>query len=335
MKETLPLNKFIEIIVRHTGHISADVEKVLGEYISLLSERLATTGTISIEGIGDLSVSYIGERKILLRPDEQLAQKLNEPFDIFEPVEIDPDFPIELLNTKADNNALEIIENSGTDENVTDESNISSTVSDPEYAQEQLNIGHDGNRTDVGSEDSTNAEIHVDEQAQAEYAPSITPKTGANYWSRQILWLIIGLLAGFIAGLMLHDPINTAFDTADSKPIKTIFDSVYKSPHSSHHVTEEQLPAVERQTEPASEIIVETVKSGYDITHMAKKHYGSKLFWVYIYDANPDLPRNPNHIQPGMNVIIPSVSSLEVDLNSPETIASARKRASEIYGSLQ
>ncbi len=335
MKETLPLNKFAETIAQHTGHTPADVERVLGEYILLLSERLATTGTTSIDGIGDLNFSFIGERKILLRPDEQLAKKLNEPFDIFEPVEIDPDFPIELLNSKADNDAVGVIyETNEPGKNIPNDSGVSPTVSDTEYAPEQLNE-HNAYRPDTASEDSS-AAIPTDKQNQTEFTPPIPPIAGTNNRPRQILWLIIGLLTGFIAGMMLHDPLKAAFNTDDSKSIETVSDSVYISPHSSIHVTEEeQPPEAEPQTEPKTEITVETVRPGYDITHMAKKYYGSKLFWVYIYDANPDLPSNPNHIQPGMDVIIPSISSLGVDLNSPETMASARKRASEIYGSLQ
>lgn len=71
---------------------------------------------------------------------------------------------------------------------------------------------------------------------------------------------------------------------------------------------------------------IDTVKieSGSRLTWIAKKHYGSKDFWVYIYEANRDKIKNPDNLMIGMTIYIPYVSPKLVDASSDEAIKYAK-----------
>lgn len=49
-----------------------------------------------------------------------------------------------------------------------------------------------------------------------------------------------------------------------------------------------------------------TVKSGDSLSHIAKHVYGDASKWHQIYDANRDKIKNPDLIQPGWVLNIPS-----------------------------
>jgi nucleoid-associated protein YgaU len=49
-----------------------------------------------------------------------------------------------------------------------------------------------------------------------------------------------------------------------------------------------------------------TVKSGDSLSHIAKHLYGDASKWHRIYDANRDKIKNPDLIQPGWVLTIPS-----------------------------
>ena len=47
------------------------------------------------------------------------------------------------------------------------------------------------------------------------------------------------------------------------------------------------------------------VQSGDSLSKIAKKFYGNANSWKKIFDANKDVVKNPDMIQPGWNLQIP------------------------------
>ncbi len=74
----------------------------------------------------------------------------------------------------------------------------------------------------------------------------------------------------------------------------------------------------------------DTVRQGYSLTHMAKKHYGSKDFWVYIYEENKSKIKNPNKVQPGEVFVIPAPEKYGINAASEESVAKAKNKAGQI-----
>lgn len=74
----------------------------------------------------------------------------------------------------------------------------------------------------------------------------------------------------------------------------------------------------------------ETVGQDSRLAWVAKKHYGEKALWVFIYEANRDRVKDPNFVKPGVKLRIPKLPPELRDMNNPETKA-LLDRLSEKY----
>ena len=68
---------------------------------------------------------------------------------------------------------------------------------------------------------------------------------------------------------------------------------------------------------PIRESVV--VEPGSRLTLLAQKAYGSKSFWVYLFEANRDVLKNPNVLPAGAKIRIPEIPAQLLDMNRPET----------------
>lgn len=76
---------------------------------------------------------------------------------------------------------------------------------------------------------------------------------------------------------------------------------------------------------PVREIV--TVIDGSRLTMVAYRAYGSKDFWVYVYDANRDVLRSPSGVNKGMELKIADLPPELTDPDSPEALEFARELA--------
>ena len=65
----------------------------------------------------------------------------------------------------------------------------------------------------------------------------------------------------------------------------------------------------------------ETVGQDSRLAWVAKKHYGEKALWVFVYEANRDRIKNPDQVLPGMQLRIPKLPKELRDVNNPDTKA--------------
>lgn len=66
-------------------------------------------------------------------------------------------------------------------------------------------------------------------------------------------------------------------------------------------------------------IATERVNSASRLTWIAKKYYGHKDLWVFIYEANRKKIKDPANIRTGQLLRIPKLTPEQRDLNNPET----------------
>lgn len=69
----------------------------------------------------------------------------------------------------------------------------------------------------------------------------------------------------------------------------------------------------------------EQIKTGSRLTIMSLRYYGSKDFWVYIYEANKERIENPDNIQTGTLIRIPKLDSRLIDASNPRCLQKARE----------
>ena len=82
---------------------------------------------------------------------------------------------------------------------------------------------------------------------------------------------------------------------------------------------------------PASGEIIATVTIGKGdrLTLLAEKYYGHKDYWVYIFEANKSVIKNPDAVSAGMKLKIPKLGSDKVDVNNPQTLTKAKELAKQ------
>ncbi len=68
----------------------------------------------------------------------------------------------------------------------------------------------------------------------------------------------------------------------------------------------------------------------YLLNDMAKKHYGNKCFWVYIYEENKAKIANPNRVGPGLVLVIPPAEKYGINPSSQASIKAANEKAGKI-----
>lgn len=96
-------------------------------------------------------------------------------------------------------------------------------------------------------------------------------------------------------------------------------------------------PGVEAKTAPVKEINhgkdvrLDTVRSDYYFTHMARRYYGNNAFWSYIYKENEANLGNPDYTKVGTVVVIPPAAKYEIDANDPHSVKRAKQLGYEIY----
>ena len=73
-------------------------------------------------------------------------------------------------------------------------------------------------------------------------------------------------------------------------------------------------------------ITIEHIRNGSRLTWMAKKYYGDKMYWPYLYDANRDQITNPSDIEVGTPIRVPKLTQEQLDT----TIERSRLRLEQL-----
>lgn len=78
-----------------------------------------------------------------------------------------------------------------------------------------------------------------------------------------------------------------------------------------------------------------TLTSGKTLRLIALEKFGNKEFWVYIFLKNSDKIKNPNIVPIGTELLLPNKSEYDMDAQSTESIAHARKAGEELMRKYQ
>ena len=175
--------------------------------------------------------------------------------------------------------------------------------------------------------------------------------------SRVWLWLLIAvvmLAAGTVGLYSFYPPANKTMSTVgksisvfssekftdfldwlNSKPKKKevpVTIVIPKDTSAIDEVEEEEIVPVDSlqllfdNPRIYSEIIAtETIRSGNRLTIMAKKYYGLKDFWVYIYEANREKINDPDKIPTGTIINIPKLDPRLIDKNNQRCVNKAKE----------
>ena len=187
------------------------------------------------------------------------------------------------------------------------------------------------------------------EEEPEEYYHEPEHKSGAGFGWGFIIGMLVGLAIGACGVYFAIDYIFPTMPQAsrndieeaelvenlqlDSVAAPLADDSVKASAASVAATTADTLKVAEKetpvQTQAAPEV-KDTVRPGYLLNDMAKKHYGNKCFWVYIYEENKSKIANPNRVGPGLELVIPPAEKYGIDSSSQASIKAANEKAGKI-----
>lgn len=95
------------------------------------------------------------------------------------------------------------------------------------------------------------------------------------------------------------------------------------------HTSLNQFLQSERQYTEFQDVV--TVNEGSRLTWISKKQYGRKDFWVFIYEANRDIIKDPGNVQIGTKLRIPKLPDEVMHPGDPEQLEAYTKMLHDKY----
>lgn len=139
-------------------------------------------------------------------------------------------------------------------------------------------------------------------------------------------------ISGWVVSLMQRKPAQTeqvaaiAMDTLSNEDMNAAQEALIpEGDISQAQILAEFLAAsdeldIEDPTERYPDLItIEPMHEGSRLTWMAKRFYGNKRYWPYLYDANKDCIFNPNNIDVGTPIRVPRLTAEQLDTTIEST----------------
>lgn len=377
---TMSLPQLIDALIAAGIADSATIRNFIQEFTAIIEGTLARGESVSVKGIGTFhAVEVADELYIEFAPDATLAETVNAPFSIFEPVELPDNL------TDADMETAEMACNETEPasqpcpppipprrEAAAPEPAATSPVSapapdpiietpvQPEHAEPEHKTAAPGSDNNEPEQAPHNTLPTKEIEKIIEHERVVEVRDHSSHHTLHIviaslLSLVAGLAIGFFANNRLNlshiknvnieaEGVNVISKTeakegksatadslaavaaghSDSIPADTV------SPGQGPTAVEPEAKTVET---PRTAIVTDTVKANRYLTTMARRHYGKKIFWVYIYEENKNIIDDPDHIAPNTVVVIPPAEKYGIKAGDKESEADAMRRAQAIVNS--
>ncbi len=333
----ISIQEISEIVSKETNQTKKLSEQFLRELVNVIAEYLQKDGIAKVKGLGTFKVITVEERKsvdvttgkeiilpahnkIQFTAEENVKKSVNS---------IEPNVNKEKPAPSKEQDSNNRITESPNNKEITEEPKQQGNTEETKHQEEDSKSGGKSNKLLW----IVIVVLLVDLIALA-YAT-------APYWEPYIYKLIN---KDTVQEELEYEPVAVEPVPIDTMAVADDVDSV--SVDSANVDTVDMVEAVEpaNEVEPAitlenytykmaMEVPVrgtETVIDGSRLTMIAYRAYGSKEFWVYIYDANRDVLNRPSDIAKGMTIKIADLPMSIVDPDNPACIEKARELA-KIY----
>ncbi|MDE7396907.1 MAG: hypothetical protein K2M98_04190 [Muribaculum sp.] len=334
MNNIVNLQTLVAELSKITSTDEAFIEKFIRTLIDCISDNLTEGRQCEVPGIGVFGIETIGNQtNIIWQPDTVLADDVNAPFSSFEPVTIAPDITMDMLD-KAPQSEIAVDNTSvQTDTSSTEEEEVPPAIAapslptesepeikEPEQTEDETEqIAADLQQPTVTAEEDNN-ESDCNYNYDYDYLDE-DQRSGSGWW--MIFIVIVSVAIGYLCATYLPNPLlytpatHEKDITEKEDTIQTITDIVATDSATTYS---QEAPV----TTPAqTTVVTDTVKQGRFLATMARKHYGSYKFWIYIYKENADHIPNPDNLPVGTVLTIPSAEKYSIDSHDPASISRA------------
>lgn len=300
--------------------------------------------------------------KFSFLPDKELRELVNKPFSFFETTELRENVDFTDMDVVLDEPDIKETEDESIEEMIPEEKHLpeeepvvfseeGSAVppeEDPVVFSEEEPAGQ------PEDEGMNTLEPVVDERSDSSGpdSPSEEVETGPDAERKKprtkriaVVSMFVFLLMLFNIGLYLNrayffkkgkEPlrIDTVFPKGETVATEAVPDTtiVFANEDSSQTVGETTVENPEVEPEAVSPKIIARVKiePGSRLTLISLKYYGSKLFWVYLYEYNRAVITDPNNVPIGTVIEVPAPEMYGIDRRDRSSIEKAAARQTEI-----
>ena len=323
---------------------------------------LGTFKIIPVEKRESIHVNT-GERyKFSFLPDKELRELVNKPFSFFETTELRENVDFTDMDVVLDEPDIKETEDESIEEMIPEEKHLPEeepvvfseegsavppeedpvVFSEEEPAGQPEDEGMDtlepvvDERSDSSGPDSPSEEVETGPDAERK-----KPRTKRI----AVVSMFVFLLMLFNIGLYLNrtyffekekEPlrIDTVFPKGETVATEAVPDTtiVFANEDSSQTVGETTVENPEVESEAVSPKVIARVKiePGSRLTLISLKYYGSKLFWVYLYEYNRAVITDPNNVPIGTVIEVPAPEMYGIDRRDRSSIEKAAARQTEI-----
>ena len=311
-------------------------------------------------------VEIPGHYKLSFIPDKVLREAVNAPFSSFSVEVLNDHVPIEDMMAVP---SQDIDENNDICNTENVELQDSKEIREKEEEDEPIEPAHEYIQEDKSADEessestvsSQEIEKFKEEIIQPESETKVEEKEEDCYEdylrksaSRKSFWwgvlsafgIIIICLAGGIFFMGNDSPyvvkigeytLSLGKQSIDSRPMNNNPELVVLpenkdtlSEMEKDSVLKDSVISVSPLAAPEVKPVIETIRSGVFLTTLARKYFGHKAFWVYIYEENKDVIKNPNQVPIGTRLTIPSASKYDIDANNRTSVENAKALAAKI-----
>lgn len=191
-----------------------------------------------------------------------------------------------------------------------------------------------------------NAVLPLEEDTEEFVESTNSGNSNGNFWIGLAVGLIVGLAIGACAVYFaidhffptIHqieaiesaeeiepDPLLDLMLSTDTATTATPADTASTATQSA-----DTAKKIVETAPVAPKVITDTIRRGYLIHDIAKRFFGNKDYWVYIYEENKAGISNPNNMQPGQVLVVPSAEKYGIIPGDAESLRKARNKAAEI-----
>lgn len=310
-------------------------------------------------------VEIPGHYKLSFIPDKVLREAVNAPFSSFSVEVLNDHVPIEDMTAVPsqdidENNDIcntENVELQDSKEIREKEEEDEPIEPAHEYIQEDKSADEESSESTVSSQEiekfqeeiiQPESETKVEEKEEDCYEDYLRKSASRKsfWWGVLSAFGIIICLAGGIFFMGNDSPyvvkigeytLSLGKQSIDSRPMNNNPESVVLpenkdtlSEMEKDSVLKDSVISVSPLAAPEVKPVIETIRSGIFLTTLARKYFGHKAFWVYIYEENKDVIKNPNQVPIGTRLTIPSASKYDIDANNRTSVEKAKALAAKI-----
>lgn len=370
MNDKITLPVIIQSLSQRTGLSKKESEDFIKEFFAEISRSLSEGELIKIKSLGVFKTVEVGARKsvnvatgeeyeipahskIVFVPAKNVAEDINEAFEIFESVELNEDMSTDALEDSSENGPV-LLEDKTEDLDSSEPDSMNPTVSeisgaeiDSDESNNSDDRQEDNEVTDNDSDriqdegndtlDDNEFEYSLDDSESSMRHEVVKTRFTSGFFTGFFTCLAACVIAFMLVFFIDWD--NRTWTPDKVKRALNYKDNILDSPAKKELPSDSKaLNTVTGQphedevaTSPSDQQIIDTISTTRYLTTMAKDHYGNYNLWPYIYIENQSFLGHPDRIKPGTAVVVPPLSKYGVDPESQQDIEKAKRKGVEIY----